>query len=300
VLESTPAGFCVFLSDPYPESKIWEKTDPESLFNFGSSRSLCGHYLSKNRGKLRLDRTGVWTGVGLSNLKNCRTRNQTRIQKFWNRSGFGVWKCDSGHLWYPPACLDAQPAGPTFSVAHRHAVRRPSLFSQVASVTFSDSDFAPVPKFLNLCPQIFQMWESDSCSDSTYHLSNRNFLWFNLRNDYVATLSVDVALNVWFTRNGMCAKNNNIYTWHEQAMMERLGRIISVVACCHSANLCAHAARPFRSQQLRSLLLLPKLKCDPSVKRNFWLAKFLTSHHVNMHRVIFYISNTLRKLMIRA
>jgi len=38
---------------------------------------------------------GVWTGVGFSNLNNCRTR----IQKFWNRSGVGVWKSDSGHLW---------------------------------------------------------------------------------------------------------------------------------------------------------------------------------------------------------
>jgi len=55
VPESTPVGFCVFLSDPDPdpESKIWEKADPdpESLFNFSSSRSLCG-----GLGKLRLDR----------------------------------------------------------------------------------------------------------------------------------------------------------------------------------------------------------------------------------------------------
>jgi len=28
-------------------------------------------------------------------LKNSRTR----IQKFWNRSGIGVWKSDSDHLW---------------------------------------------------------------------------------------------------------------------------------------------------------------------------------------------------------
>ena len=35
--ESTPTGFCVLLSDP----------DPKSLFNFGSSKSLCGHFLSK-------------------------------------------------------------------------------------------------------------------------------------------------------------------------------------------------------------------------------------------------------------
>jgi len=42
--ESTPAGFCVFLSDL--ELKICEKQnlDPESRFNFGSGRSLCGHF----------------------------------------------------------------------------------------------------------------------------------------------------------------------------------------------------------------------------------------------------------------
>jgi len=54
VPESTPAGFCVFLLEP--ESKICEKPDPDSLFNVGSSSSLCGHFLSKNMGKLRLDR----------------------------------------------------------------------------------------------------------------------------------------------------------------------------------------------------------------------------------------------------
>ena len=47
-----------FFWAPDQESKIWEKPypDPESLFNYGSSRSLCGHFLSKNMGKLRLDR----------------------------------------------------------------------------------------------------------------------------------------------------------------------------------------------------------------------------------------------------
>jgi len=50
VLESTPAGFCVFLSEP--ESKICEKPDldPESLFYFGSSKSLCGHFLRNKKG----------------------------------------------------------------------------------------------------------------------------------------------------------------------------------------------------------------------------------------------------------
>jgi len=43
---------------------------------------------------------GVWTGVGFSNSKNWRTWFRTRIPKFWNRNGVGVWKCDSGHLWF--------------------------------------------------------------------------------------------------------------------------------------------------------------------------------------------------------
>ena len=38
---------------------------------------------------------GVWTGVGFANLKY----SWTRIQKFWNRSGFGVWNSDFGNLW---------------------------------------------------------------------------------------------------------------------------------------------------------------------------------------------------------
>jgi len=37
---------------------------------------------------------------------------------------------------------------------------------------------------------------------------------------------------------------------------------------------------------------------DSGVKRNFWLAKVLTSRHVHMHRVIFYIQNTLKKMMV--
>ena len=44
---------------------------------------------------------------------------------------------------------------------------------EVAGVTFSDS--APVPKFFNPGPdpEIFHIWESDSCSDSGYSRGNR-------------------------------------------------------------------------------------------------------------------------------
>ena len=60
------------------------------------------------------------------------------------------------------------------------------LFPEVAEVTFSDSDSTPVPKFLNSGPDpgptIFQIWESNSCSESGYnHRSNRNLPMFLLK-----------------------------------------------------------------------------------------------------------------------
>jgi len=42
---------------------------------------------------------GVAIGVGFSNLKNNGSRIRNRIKKFWSRSGVGLWKSDSGHLW---------------------------------------------------------------------------------------------------------------------------------------------------------------------------------------------------------
>jgi len=59
-----PEGLCVFLSDQ----------DPQSLFNFGSSRSLRGHSLNKNMVKFWLDR---WQP---------ESKNWSRILKFENRS----------------------------------------------------------------------------------------------------------------------------------------------------------------------------------------------------------------------
>jgi len=62
---------------------------------------------------------------------------------------------------------------------------------------------------------------------------------------YCCNLSVGVALNVWFTTNGMCAKNNNVYMWRGQAIIEWSWHVIFIVASCHSVKLCAYAARDF-------------------------------------------------------
>ena len=69
---------------------------------------------------------------------------------------------------------------------------------------------------------------------------------------FYCNLSGGVALNVWFTTNGMCAKNNNTYMCREEAIVEWPWHVNSVAACCHSAKHCAYAARAFRSQQYQN------------------------------------------------
>ena len=66
---------------------------------------------------------------------------------------------------------------------------------------------------------------------------------------YCCNLSVGIALNVWSTTNGMCTKNNTIYMWCEQAIIEWPRHVNSIVACCHSTKLHAHATQAFRLQQ---------------------------------------------------
>jgi len=70
--------------------------------------------------------------------------------------------------------------------------------------------------------------------------------------EYCCNLSGGVVLNVWFTTNGICVKKNTIYMWRKQAIIKWSHQVISIVACCHSAKLFAHAARDFRSQQYYS------------------------------------------------
>jgi len=43
-------------------------------------------------------------------------------------------------------------------------------------------------------------------------------------------------------------EQHHTYMWHEQAITQWSWRMISIVACYHSAKLCAHAARALRSQ----------------------------------------------------
>jgi len=55
-----------------------------------------------------------------------------------------------------------------------------------------------------------------------------------------------------------------------------------------------------KNKQSEVLVIMMQLQysiCLNGVKRNFWLAKFLTSRYVRMHRVKFYTQNVLRKLI---
>ena len=66
---------------------------------------------------------------------------------------------------------------------------------------------------------------------------------------YCCNLSVDIALIMWFTTNGMCAINNNIYTWREQAIIEWSWHVNSTVACCHVRSFAHMPLGLFWSQQ---------------------------------------------------
>jgi len=83
----------------------------------------------------------------------------------------------------------------------------------------------------------------EGCARRNLHKKNvRSVLFVVKRRDVVAG---GVALNAWFTTKGMCAKNNNMQTWRDQAIIEWFRRVIVIVACCHSAKPCAHAAQAF-------------------------------------------------------
>ena len=95
----------------------------------------------------------------------------------------------------------------------------------------------------------------------------------SLYNVWCCNLSGGVELNVWFTTNEICVKNNTIHTcgankqYKSDRGVEALPistceplnvttsvcgewswHVNCIVACCHTAKLCAHAARDFQSQ----------------------------------------------------
>jgi len=71
-------------------------------------------------------------------------------------------------------------------------------------------------------------------------------------------LSGGVALHVWFTTNGLCAKNNtHIYCmWREQAIIiEWSWYVISIVACCYSVKLLRTCRSCFPIATVQKLLM---------------------------------------------
>jgi len=102
-------------------------------------------------------------------------------------------------------------------------------------------------------------------TEFSLHAKNGRSVWFVVkRRECCCNLLSGVALIVWFTTNGMCMKNNTIIyvaqaivrviaTWKlcrywllnvtTSVYEERLRRMISIVACCQDAKLCAHATR---------------------------------------------------------
>ena len=81
--------------------------------------------------------------------------------------------------------------------------------------------------------------------------SRENNLWFYL---LVASLVVLQPLRwccvdcVIHHERYVREEQHHTYMWREQAIKEWSWHVNSIVSCCHSAKLCAYAARDFRSQ----------------------------------------------------
>ena len=59
----------------------------------------------------------------------------------------------------------------------------------------------------------------EGCAEFSLHTKNVRSVWFVVkRRGCCCNLSSGLALIVWFTTNGMCAKNKNICMWREQAI----------------------------------------------------------------------------------
>ena len=60
-------------------------------------------------------------------------------------------------------------------------------------------------------------------AEFSLHKKNVRSVWFvSKRRGCCCNLSSGVALIVWFTTNGMCVKNKNIYAWREQAIIREI------------------------------------------------------------------------------
>ena len=68
----------------------------------------------------------------------------------------------------------------------------------------------------------------------------------------------------------MREEQHHRYMWREQAIIEWSWHVNSIVACCHSAKLCAYAARDFRSQHFKESVfhLMLQNNVAPNIGQN--------------------------------
>ena len=93
--------------------------------------------------------------------------------------------------------------------------------------------------------------EEFSSKSPSLQLANQIQLWAYAATFSVITVATSPVALRWMCDSrltGCVRKITPIYTWHEKAITEWSRRVISFVACCHSAKLCALAARASRSQ----------------------------------------------------
>jgi len=80
----------------------------------------------------------------------------------------------------------------------------------------------------------------------SFHKENvRSVRFVEKRNGCCCNLSSGVALNVWFTTNGMCMKNNNIHAWRKQAIIIEIATHVPFGLLAATVRSFAHLPRGF-------------------------------------------------------
>jgi len=149
------------------------------------------------------------------------------------------------------------------------------------------------------------------------HTKNLRSMWFVLqRRGCCCKLSGGVALNVWFTTKGMKANSNTIIyvarasnskrdcdAWSLLLLAAMVWSFVHMpLEISDRNNVIAWVKKPWIS--VASVVAGVRTGVGFLNLKHFWTllrcqAKFLTLRHVRIHREIFYISITLRKLMNR-
>jgi len=111
------------------------------------------------------------------------------------------------------------------------------------------------------------------------------FFWVQtfLRRHATKEAEVEISYHRWTANSVGC------YVCKDRLVKDQHGRTVFRCLCVNT-----------KTRTKTTMAVTSRFDSSPGAKRNFCQAKFLNSHHVRMHRVIFFMPHALVKLIVRA